>query len=203
MQDVRILRGLTGGWFLFPAEANHLWPNTLLPPPEINPAKEPVQLHAGAELHWTETKEEGILASLWGSVRDVFFPVKLPPLVLESKPIAVVDRMAVKQNPRAWAGSVAVLCAADSVYCVADSQEGAVLGSGEGDVLLTDLSVPPHGAGEGQHDGWWRRPARSDSSDPGDICRSLRIRRLRRPRLRLWNSRRSRCRSRPSRCRRT
>jgi protein TonB len=32
-------------------------------------------------------------------VRDVFFPVKLPPLVLESKPIPVVDRMAVKRDP--------------------------------------------------------------------------------------------------------
>jgi protein TonB len=36
---------------------------------------------------------------LWSSVRDVFFPVKLPPLVLESKPIPVVDRMAVKRDP--------------------------------------------------------------------------------------------------------
>jgi len=34
-----------------------------------------------------------------GNLRDVFFPVKLPPLVLESKPIPVVDRMATKQDP--------------------------------------------------------------------------------------------------------
>jgi protein TonB len=38
----------------------------------------------------------------------VFFPVKLPPLVLESKPIAVVDRMATKQDPKATAASVAI-----------------------------------------------------------------------------------------------
>jgi periplasmic protein TonB len=46
-------------------------------------------------------KEEPIWASLWGRVQDVFFPVKLPPLELTSKPIPVPDRMAVKANP--WA----------------------------------------------------------------------------------------------------
>jgi protein TonB len=41
-------------------------------------------------------------------VRDVFFPPKLPPLVLTSTPIPVPDRMAVKRNP--WAvGASAVL----------------------------------------------------------------------------------------------
>jgi protein TonB len=45
---------------------------------------------------------------LWTSLRDVFFPVKLPPLVLESKPIAVVDRMATKQDPKATAASVVI-----------------------------------------------------------------------------------------------
>jgi len=55
-----------------------------------------------------QLEEEGTLASLWNSLRDVFFPVKLPPLVLESKPIAVVDKMAVKQNPKATAASVGI-----------------------------------------------------------------------------------------------
>jgi len=39
-------------------------------------------------------KEEGILASLWSGVRDLIFPRRLPALVLESRPVAVVDRMA-------------------------------------------------------------------------------------------------------------
>ena len=73
-----------------------------------------------------------MLASLWGSVRDVFFPVKLPPLVLESKPIAVVDRMAVKQNPKAWASSVAFYALLILFIAWLHSQEGAVLGAGEG-----------------------------------------------------------------------
>jgi periplasmic protein TonB len=53
-------------------------------------------------------EEEGVFASLWNSVRDVFFPVKLPPLVLESKPIAVVDRMKTKQNPIAITSAVVI-----------------------------------------------------------------------------------------------
>jgi protein TonB len=53
-----------------------------------------------------ELKEEGVFASLIASFRDVFFPAKLPPLVLESKPIAVPDRMATKMSPSSIAGSV-------------------------------------------------------------------------------------------------
>jgi len=45
--------------------------------------------------------EKPIWVELYESVRDVFFPVKLPPLELTSKPIPVPDRMAVKANP--WA----------------------------------------------------------------------------------------------------
>jgi TonB family protein len=45
--------------------------------------------------------EKSVFAGLWESVRDVFFPVKLPPLELTSKPIPVPDRMKVKANP--WA----------------------------------------------------------------------------------------------------
>jgi periplasmic protein TonB len=45
--------------------------------------------------------EKPIWTGLWESVRDVFFPVKLPPLELTSTPIPVPDRMAVKPNP--WA----------------------------------------------------------------------------------------------------
>lgn len=53
-------------------------------------------------------QQESTLASLWQSVRDVFFPAKLPPLVLESKPIPVVDRMKTKQDPRATAASFVI-----------------------------------------------------------------------------------------------
>jgi TonB family protein len=46
-------------------------------------------------------EEKPVWVGLWESIRDVFFPVKLPPLQLTSKPIPVPDRMAVKPNP--WA----------------------------------------------------------------------------------------------------
>lgn len=82
--------------------------NTLLTPPETGPLHDAPILRAGDAPRWSETEEEGVFGSLWSSVRDVFFPTKLPPLVLESKPIAVVDRMAVKQNPTAWISSVAI-----------------------------------------------------------------------------------------------
>jgi TonB family protein len=45
--------------------------------------------------------EKPIWTGLWESIRDVFFPPKLPPLELTSKPIPVPDLMAVKANP--WA----------------------------------------------------------------------------------------------------
>lgn len=43
--------------------------------------------------------EPSILRSLIGNVRETFFPVKQPPLVLTSRPIAVGDPMAVKRSP--------------------------------------------------------------------------------------------------------
>jgi protein TonB len=53
-------------------------------------------------------EDKPIWAGLYESIRDVFFPVKLPPLELTSTPIPVPDRMAVKANP--WAiGSAAVV----------------------------------------------------------------------------------------------
>ncbi|HEY4380458.1 MAG TPA: energy transducer TonB [Acidobacteriaceae bacterium] len=53
-------------------------------------------------------KEEGVFASLCGNLRDVFFPVKLPPLHLESKPIPVVDRMEMHQDPKATASAILI-----------------------------------------------------------------------------------------------
>ena len=46
-------------------------------------------------------EETPLWVDLYESVRDVFFPAKLPPLELTSTPIPVPDRMAVKPNP--WA----------------------------------------------------------------------------------------------------
>ena len=53
-------------------------------------------------------QEKSVWSGLWESVRDVFFPVKLPPLELTSKPIPVPDRMKVKANPWAIGSSITV-----------------------------------------------------------------------------------------------
>ena len=81
--------------------------NSLLTPPEIDPRQGP-HLASGEVFHLSENKEENVFSSLWGSLRDVLFPVKLPPLVLESKPIPVVDRMKTKQNPAATGSAIAI-----------------------------------------------------------------------------------------------
>lgn len=50
--------------------------------------------------------EKPIWTTLYENIRDVFFPVKLPPLELTSKPIDVPDRMKVKRNP--WAVGISM-----------------------------------------------------------------------------------------------
>lgn len=49
-------------------------------------------------------EEKSVIAGLYENIRDLFFPVKLPPLELTSTPIPVPDRMAVKTNP--WATGI-------------------------------------------------------------------------------------------------
>ena len=59
-------------------------------------------------------EEKPIWVDLYENIRDVIFPVRLPPLQLTSKPIPVPDRMAVKANPWAIGFSttvnIAILC---------------------------------------------------------------------------------------------
>jgi periplasmic protein TonB len=52
----------------------------------------------GRRSFFAGTQELGVFGSLWSSVRELLFPRKLPPLTLESRPIAVVDRMAFESN---------------------------------------------------------------------------------------------------------
>lgn len=76
--------------------------NTLMTPPELDSKEKSTEHGAGYEPHLgvdPELEGESVFGSLWSSIRDVFFPEKLPPLVLESKPIAVADPMAVKRDP--------------------------------------------------------------------------------------------------------
>lgn len=116
--------------------------NTLLTPPETDPTRDELLLRGGDAPHWTETEDEGVFSSLWGSLRDVFFPQKLPPLVLESKPIAVVDRMAVKRDPKSTAIAVAmhVLVIGLIAYLLAKKIQFSAPAK---TTLVTDISIPP------------------------------------------------------------
>jgi protein TonB len=83
--------------------------------PKDDPGKPAPTLRAGVESSLGEgdamQNEEGVWASLWSNLRDAFFPVKLPPLVLESKPIAVIDRMEMHQDPKATATAIVIYVA--------------------------------------------------------------------------------------------
>jgi periplasmic protein TonB len=59
----------------------------------------------GIGLFEMELRQEDVFSSLWSTLREFVWPGKLPPLVLESQPVAVIDRMAVRRDFRstAWA----------------------------------------------------------------------------------------------------
>jgi periplasmic protein TonB len=60
---------------------------------------------AAGELFVMEPRREGLLVSIWNGLRELVSPVMLPPLTLESRPVAVVDRMEGIRSYRAtgWA----------------------------------------------------------------------------------------------------
>ncbi len=75
--------------------------NNLLTQTEEGAPKAMVESHELDSFLGKTFEEKPLWKDLYESVRDVFFPPKLPPLVLTSTPIPVPDRMAVKRNP--WA----------------------------------------------------------------------------------------------------
>ncbi len=124
------------------------------PAPSLRPATE--QPHISGEI-----KEEGVFRSLISNIRDAFFAPKLPPLVLESKPVAVPDRMATKRSPASTAFAVGIhaviiaiiaILIASKVHIAAPMKEAVVS-------LLEPPPTPPVmpretkiGGGGGQHD---------------------------------------------------
>ncbi len=79
-------------------------------PPEVDTNRETLGLRPAAETPQLsgELKEDGVFSSLVSSFRDVFFPAKLPPLVLESTPIDVIDPMKTKRSPASTATAVGI-----------------------------------------------------------------------------------------------
>ncbi len=104
------------------------------PAPALRPADGPI---------WHDpVKEENVFTSLISSVKDAFFPEKLPPLVLESKPIAVVDRMAVKRDPKSTAVAVVthVVVIGLIVFLVGRQVKNYIAPKNE---MVTALEAPP------------------------------------------------------------
>jgi protein TonB len=101
---------------------------------------------------------ESTIHSLWMNLRDIFFPAKLPPLVLESKPIAVVDRMKVERD-RKSTGTAILLHAAilALIFWVSARKIASYIAP---KTTLTEIAPPPPmappkatamGGGGGQH----------------------------------------------------
>ena len=107
-----------------------------------------------------EIKEEGVLASLVSSFRDVFFPSKLPPLVLESRPIAVPDRMATKRSPTSTAVAVGAHILVILLIAFLIAHQVHVTPAVKAEVTTLIAPAPPPiapkveqiGGGGGQHD---------------------------------------------------
>jgi protein TonB len=138
--------------------------DTLPPPPtnQVDPdPAEPVLYAGGDVVHLSgEIKEQGVFASLISSVRDVFFAPKLPPLVLESKPIAVPDRMATRRSPASTAAAVGLHVLVMLLVALFIASQLKVMNSARTNIATVAAPEPPPiapklqqiGGGGGQHD---------------------------------------------------
>jgi protein TonB len=108
-------------------------------PPEIGRTQatgEPVPLSG-------EIKEESVFTTLIANVRDVFFAPKLPPLVLESKPIYVADPMATQITRKSVVLSIATYAALLLLIWILVRNHVQLTAPMNKPMLLTDLKAPP------------------------------------------------------------
>jgi protein TonB len=137
-----------------------------MPPPDFLPTDSNSNrpgplLHAVSDTpHLSEVKDEGVFSSLISSFRDVFFPEKLPPLVLESTPIAVPDLMATRMTKKSVGMSIAFYALLILLIGILIRQHVQLAAPPQ--PMLTTLTAPPPppiapkadaiGGGGGQHD---------------------------------------------------
>jgi protein TonB len=138
--------------------------DTLPPPPtnQIDPdLRKSVLPKTQEAVHLSgEIKEEGIFASLVSSVRDAFFAPKLPPLVLESRPVAVPDRMATKRSPASTAVAIGAHVLIILLVALFIASRVKVMNDAKAVATVIAPQVPPPlapraqqiGGGGGQHD---------------------------------------------------
>jgi protein TonB len=110
---------------------------------QANEPEEATAVGLGIGLFDVETKQGSIFGSLWSGLRELVMPNRLPPLVLESRPVAVVDRMAVGRSYRStgWALGAHALAILLIVYLVKTHVRFAAPVK---TVQVTELAVPPH-----------------------------------------------------------
>jgi protein TonB len=137
-----------------------------LPPPPTNQVDSDrgasAPQNVGEEVHLSgEIKEQGIFASLISSVHDVFASPKLPPLVLQSKPVAVPDRMAIKRSPASTAFAIGAHVVIIALIVLFIASQVKVTAPVQKDVsAIVAAPAPPPiapkveqiGGGGGQHD---------------------------------------------------
>ena len=139
--------------------------NTLPPPPVEKAAEQsaaaPASSTAPVLSFGTEVEDQGgTFLSLFSSIRDAFFPEKLPPLVLQSQPIAVPDRMATKMSPKSVAASIAIYALLILFIAILIRNHVQFAAPKQNLTLLTDIPVAPPiaaraekmGGGGGSHD---------------------------------------------------
>jgi protein TonB len=137
--------------------------DTLPPPPsnQVDPDRAaPALSRADEVVHLSgEIKEEGVFASLISSFRDIFFPPKLPPLVLESKPIAVPDRMATKRSPTSTAIAIGAHALVILLVALFIAEQVKISAPTKKRIATLLAPIPPIapmleriGGGGGQHD---------------------------------------------------
>lgn len=128
-------------------EAKRSMANSLMTPPEIDSAQEARRQSRERELHLggedLAAAEEGVFASLVETLRDVFFPKKLPPLVLESQPVAVVDRMAVKRDPMSTAVAIVLHVVVIGLLVYFLAKKVTTLVAPKQQVNVVSLEAPP------------------------------------------------------------
>jgi periplasmic protein TonB len=137
-----------------------------LPPPPTNQVDhdlaEPAMDSERQAVHLSgEIKEQGVFGSLVSSIRDVFASPKLPPLVLESKPIAVPDRMATKRSPASAAVAIGAHVVIILLIALFIASQMKVMTPAKKDIatVIAPQTPPPIapklqqiGGGGGQHD---------------------------------------------------
>ncbi len=114
--------------------------NTLPPDPNRS---EPILRSAADPVHLGEIEEESVFTTLISNFRDAFFPEKLPPLVLQSKPIAVPDVMATKMTKKSVAMSVAFYALLILLIGILIRNHVTLTAPVKQAVTLTDIKIPP------------------------------------------------------------